>query len=59
MKSKLEAIRLELLRFTQTDPTDIAINEELDISIKWIENALLRLEAREDNETETWFKEVL
>ena len=55
MRNKLEVIRLELLRFTQINPTDLAINEELDVSIKWIENALLRLEAREDNEPE-WFE---
>ena len=56
MRSKLEAIRLELLKFTQIDPTDTTINQELDVSIKWIENALLRLEAREDGASEEWYE---
>ena len=56
MRIKLEAIRLELMKFTQINPTDLAINEELDCSIRWIENALLRLESREDNDPE-WYEE--
>ena len=56
MRNKLEAIRIELMKFTQINPTDIAINEELDTSIAWIENALLRLEAREDGASEEWYE---
>ena len=56
MRAELEAIRLKLKKFTEINPVDEKLNEELDKSTAWIETALLRLEAREDGASEEWYE---
>ena len=56
VKHELEAIRLKLKTFIEINPVDEKLNEELDTSIAWIENALLRLEAREDGASDEWYE---
>lgn len=55
MKEKLEKLRRKLQSISEIDPTDLSLNKELDESIRWVEYAILRLEARSD-ENKNWYK---
>jgi hypothetical protein len=55
MKQQLEKVKQDLDKLNAINPDDIRLNKELDSSIQWIESALIRLEAREDGNCESWY----